>query len=89
MTEAVDPSAFRHATVYRTVRGLTLSGGREAGGAVRAVAQPPVRISEIVRVQRGTDLDLVDTDDTAPDAAPVQDDSAGLYELRRYSEPND
>ena len=86
MTEPVDPPAFRHATVYRTVRGQTLSGGREAAGAV---AQPPVRVSEMVRVQRGVDLDVAGIDVTAHDAALVHDDSASLYERRRFSEPND
>jgi hypothetical protein len=62
--------------------------------------QPPLRVSETVRVRRGTDPDAIDSG-AAPDTVSVQndptvqkdpteqDDSAGLYELRRYSEPND
>jgi hypothetical protein len=96
MTEPADPPAFRHATVYRTVRGLTLSGGREAAGAVYTVAQPPLRVGEMVRVQRRADPDAGDAVDTvaararaAPEIEPVQDDSTALFERRRYSEPND
>lgn len=84
MTDAADPPAYRHPVVYRTVRGLTLSGGREAAGLVRAaLPPPPLRASETLRVQRGADLDVIDVVDTGDDEA------AGLYDVRRYSEPND
>ena len=83
MTEPGDPPAYRHPVVYRTVRGLALSGSREVGGGVRTALPPPLRSSVTLRVQRGADLDVIDVDGTD------HDDAAGLYDVRRYSEPND
>jgi hypothetical protein len=101
MTDPDDRPVYRHPAVYRTARGTTLSGGREAAGTVRAAVQP-VRISETVSVRRGIDPDAIEAvtaleraPEPAPEPAPesesvsTQDDSAGLYELRRYAEPND
>lgn len=94
MIDPADQPAYRHPVVYRTVRGLRLSGGREAAGTVHSALQPPLRASETVRVRRGTDTDTIDAGATpgtvsVQNESTVQDDSAGLYELRRYSEPND
>ena len=96
MTDSADQRAYRHPVVYRTVRGLALSGGRQAGGAFRGALQAPTRIAGLVRAQRAVDPDLPDADGgadaaraTTADAASAYDDAAGLYELRRYSEPND
>ncbi len=91
MTEPADPPPLRHPAVYRTVRGLTLSGGRGAAGPVRMSVQPPVRGSDSLRVRRGADPDAVDAVDAgaASESVPVQDDATALYERRRYSEPND
>jgi len=83
MTDSAGQPPYRHPVVYRTARGLALSEGREATGVVRAALPPPVRVSESHRVQRGAELEVIDADDTG------RDDAAGLYDVRRYSEPND
>lgn len=79
---ATAANAYRHPTVYRTVRGQTLSGGR-AGVATEpntAGMPPPLRISEKYQVRRGAGL--VDPD-------PEHNDAAGVFDAVRYSEPND
>ena len=75
-------SAYRHPTVYRTVRGLALSGGRAgvASGPNAAGTLPPLRSSEKYQVRRGVGR---------VDPAPAHDDAAGLFDAVRYSEPND
>ena len=76
-----DVPAYRHRTVYRTVRGLALSGSREgAAGSSSADARPPVRVSEIYQARRAISR-------VAPDR--VQDDATGVFDAVRYSEPND
>ena len=75
MTDSTEAPAYRHPQVYHTMRGLMLSGGRGSAGPV--VAAPPV-------AARPVSLPGV-----ARQAEPAHDDAAGLYELRRYSEPND
>ena len=89
MTDPADQGAYRHPVVYRTVRGLTLSGGRATGGVPGgSVLAPPRRERNPLNVQRGPDLDA-DSPATARDGERAQDDSTSLYELRRYREPND
>ncbi|MGH8252609.1 MAG: hypothetical protein ACRES2_01130 [Steroidobacteraceae bacterium] len=79
MTDPADAPAYRHPQVYHTMRGLALSGGRGAADPASAVAQASATAagSESLRVQSQIEHE------------PAHDDSAGLYELRRYSEPND
>ena len=73
--------AYRHRTVYRTVRGLALAGSREgAAGSSGADARAPVRVSEIYQARRAAS-------GVAPDR--VQDDAAGVEGAVRYNEPND
>ncbi len=74
--------AYRHRTVYRTVRGQVLSGGREGAAAERGgtAMRPPLRVSEKYQVRRGAGL---------VDPVPAHDDAAGVYDAVRYSEPND
>jgi hypothetical protein len=88
MTDPADPPPLRHAAVYRTVRGLALSGSRALPASARpaGIAAPaaPLRVSAVVHVRPASEL-------AAPVAAlvPEPDDAAGLYDVRRYSEPND
>ena len=74
-----DVPAYRHRAVYRTVRGLVLSGSRD-GAAGSSSARAPVRVSEKYQARR--DLSLL-----APHPEP--DDTAGVFDAVRYSEPND
>ena len=80
MTDSTEAPAYRHPQVYHTMRGLMLSGGRGSAGPV--VAAPPVAAPPVAA--RPVSLPGV-----ARQAEPAHDDAAGLYELRRYSEPND
>lgn len=75
-------SAYRHRTVYRTVRGVVLSGGREGAASERGgtAMGPPLRASEKYQVRRGAGL-------VNPD--PALDDASGVFDAARYSEPND
>ncbi len=81
-----DGPAFRHRTVYRTARGLTLSGGRAgvaAGGSDAGSGHgnlPPLRVSATYPVRRGVSL---------PEPDLAADDAAGVFDAARYSEPND
>ena len=86
MTDPARHTPYRHPVVYRTARGAALSDGRAAAGAMRAALPPvpvPVPVSEAFRVQRAAEADVIDVDDTG------RDDAAGLYDVRRYREPND
>jgi hypothetical protein len=73
MTDSTEAPAYRHPQVYHTMRGLMLSGGRGPAGPVVAALPAPV----------------VSLPGIVEQAEPGHDDAAGLYELRRYSEPND
>jgi hypothetical protein len=79
MTDPSDPPPFRHPAVYRTVRGLALSGSRTlpAAGSHSGNSPPdaPLRVSAVLRAR--------------PAREPEPDDAVGLYDARRYSEPND
>jgi len=88
MTDPADQGAYRHPVVYRTVRGLRLSGGRATDGAPGSVLAPPRRERIPLDVQRGPDLDA-DGPASGRDGERAPDDSTSLYELRRYREPND
>jgi hypothetical protein len=88
MTEPADPPPLRHVAVYRTVRGLALSGSRglpAAGrGGIIAAPAAPLRVSAVLRARPASEL-----------AEAVAAEPDGLYEAaggrdaRRYSEPND
>jgi len=73
MTDTIAAPAYRHPQVYHTKRGTMLSGGRGSGSPV--VAALPAPASSLPSLVQ--------------EAEPAHDDAAGLYELRRYSEPND
>ena len=76
-----DRPAYRHRTVYRTVRGLALSGSRAGAARNSGVDVPaPVRVSERYPARRGVNL-------VAPDCG--HDDTAGVEGDVRYREPND
>ncbi|HVN99793.1 MAG TPA: hypothetical protein VMT49_07115 [Steroidobacteraceae bacterium] len=84
MTDPAAQAPYRHPVVYRTVRGAALSGGRAAPGIVRAALPPPPGpVGETFPVQRAGAADVIDVEATG------RDDAAGLYDARRYSEPND
>ena len=102
MTNPADPPPFRHPAVYRTVRGTALSGSRALPGAGRRDGNPalaaPLRVSAVLRVRPASELAatviLAAPTDTArvepePDVAADIYDAVGLYDTRRYSEPND
>ena len=102
MTDPADPPLFRHPAVYRTVRGLALSGSRAlpATGRQSATAAPAtlLRVSAVLRVRPASELAAAAVL-TAPigfaRVAPEPDDADGLFDAaggrdaRRYSEPND
>jgi hypothetical protein len=73
MTDSTEAPAYRHPQVYHTMRGLMLSSGRGPAGPVLAALPAPAALLPSIVVE----------------AEPAHDDAAGLYELRRYSEPND
>ena len=85
MTDPADPPPFRHPAVYRTVRGLALSGSRALPATGSHSANPalatPMRVSAVLRVRPASEL--------APAAVAGPDDAAGLYDAHRYREPND
>src|SRR5258706_6884612 len=101
MTDPADPPPFRHPAVYRTVRGLALSGSRALPATGRQGASTalttPLRVSAVLRVRPASALVA-----TAVLAAPTgfarvepePDDADGLFDAaggrdaRRYSEPN-
>ena len=93
MTEPAEPP-FRHAAVYRTARGSALSDNRSRHAVLpggQAVLAAPLRVSALLRA-RPID-EFAAADDTSPDDAgrddTGRDDAAGVYDARRYSEPND
>ncbi len=102
MTDATDPPPLRHPAVYRTVRGTALSGSRALPGAGRhggnSAFALPLRVSAVLRVRPARELaatvivaaptDLARIEPEPDDAADVYD-AVGLYDARRYSEPND
>ncbi|MDE2219307.1 MAG: DUF305 domain-containing protein, partial [Gammaproteobacteria bacterium] len=71
---SADPSPYRHSVVYRTARGAALSGGRALTLLVAPAA--PGRIALVPDAEAGRD-------------ESGADDAAGVYDARRYSEPND
>jgi hypothetical protein len=80
--------------VYRTVRGLVLSGSRALPttgrhGGIAALAAP-LRVSTMPRVRAASELaaPVLPLAPAPADAAGL-DDAAALYDARRYSEPND
>ncbi len=94
MTDPADPPPFRHTAVYRTVRGLALSGSRVLPGSGRHAGNPalaaPLRVSAVLRARPASELAA-----PGPDDAGGYGDAGGLYDAgsshgaRRYSEPND
>ena len=98
MTELAEPP-FRHAAVYRTARGSALSDNRSRHPAYpggNAVLAAPLRVSALLRARPIEELaasDATGGDDAARDDAARddtgRDDAAGVYDARRYSEPND
>ena len=93
MTEPADPPPFRHPAVYRTVRGIALSGSRTLPGAARLAGNTapaaPLRVSAVLRVRPASALAAPAAPATSVRAEPEIDDAAALYDARRYSEPND
>jgi hypothetical protein len=105
MTDPADPPPLRHSAVYRTVRGLALSGSRGLPGGAPHAASPalvaPMRVSAVLRVRPAGELAapigpaLGARVGTEADAAVGHCDADGLYDAaggrdaRRYSEPND
>jgi hypothetical protein len=102
MTDRADPSPRRHQAVYRTVRGTALSGSRALPGSVSHRGDPapaaPLRISAILRVRPASELAAAVMPAAPADIARVGPephhagddcDADGLYDTRRYSEPND
>jgi hypothetical protein len=92
MTDLADPPPLRHVAVYRTVRGLALSGSRAQPatglrGANSAPVAPPLRVSAVLRVRPAAELAA--TVVPVVPVVPEADEAAGLYDVRRYSEPND
>jgi hypothetical protein len=77
MTDAADPPPLRHAAVYRTVRGLALSGSRTLTAAARPGGNPapaaPLRVSAVLRVRPASELAapaVAATDDAAEHGEP-------------------
>jgi len=93
MTDPADPPPFRHPAVYRTVRGLALSGSRALPDSGRHSGNPalaaPLRVSAVLRVRPASELAAPVAPAVSARVEPEPDDSAGLYDARRYSEPND
>jgi hypothetical protein len=100
MTDPADSPPFRHPAVYRTVRGLALSGSRALPGAGQHAANPalaaPLRVSAVLRVRPASELaaPVVASAPEPDDAAGHCDadglyDAAGSHDSRRYREPND
>jgi hypothetical protein len=60
MTDLADAPPLRHAAVYRTVRGLALSGSRALPAAARPAGNPaptaPLRVSAVLRVRPASEL---------------------------------
>jgi hypothetical protein len=94
MTDPADPPPFRHPAVYRTVRGLALSGSRALPASDRptgiAALAAPLRVSAVVQVRPGGELAMpVATPAVAvavavapePDDAAVFSDADGLFDV--------
>jgi len=93
MTDPADRSAFRHPAVYRTVRGLALSGSRALPATGRHSGNPalaaPLRIGTVLQVRPASELAVPYAPAFSARSERESDDSAGVYDARRYSEPND
>jgi len=102
MTDPADPPPFRHPAVYRTVRGLALSGSRTLPGTGRHDGNPapaaPLRVSSVLRARPASELVAAAVlaaptgfarVESEPDGADGLFDAAGGHDARRYSEPND
>lgn len=83
MTDPAHPPPFRHPAVYRTVRGLALSGSRALPASDRptgiAALAAPLRVSAVVQVRPAGELAAaVATPAVAVAVAPEPDDAAGF-----------
>jgi hypothetical protein len=83
--------------VYRTVRGLALSGSRGLPGTGQPAGNPaltaPLRVSVVLRARPARELAAplgsAVSARTEPEDADGLYDAAGSHDARRYSEPND
>jgi hypothetical protein len=83
MTDLADAPPLRHAAVYRTVRGLALSGSRALPAAARPGGNPvlaaPLRVSAVLRVRPASELATPAV--AAPDDAAEHGEPDGLFEV--------